>query len=93
MELIPYRTRNRRDWKRVYEFMFKPSKPSRSDYIVEIIVDETSYEEDKIVDATCTCPANTFKKTECKHIKEAKRILESLNVLYKNEEKSTDKSI
>lgn len=90
MELIPYRTRNRKDWKRVYEFMFKPSVPTRENYIVEIIVDETSYDNDEIIETTCTCPGYLYKKTECKHIKESKRILNELNVLYRNELQEQD---
>lgn len=83
MEIIPYRTRLDRNWKRIYEFNFKPTNIKHEIHITEIKIDEI---DEEIIYTDCTCNDTVYNKNPlCKHKKEAIKQLKKFGIPFNEE--------
>lgn len=79
MKVIPFRiqaSEEEDNYSDVYMFLIQGTK--KDAYEVEIDIDNLN--DLGVTDSRCTCPHYTFRETECKHIIEAKRILEEFGI-------------
>lgn len=80
MKIIPFRIKaseSEEDFSDIYEFLIKGT--NKDAYKIEIFIDETN--DLGITFESCTCPHHKFRQEECKHIKEAKKILKEFEVI------------
>ncbi len=80
MKIIPFRIKPSEaddDFSDVYEFLIKGSNPDA--YVIEIFIDDAN--DLGITFEKCTCPHHKFRGEICKHIKEAKKILEEFEII------------
>ena len=79
LKCLPYRTRIDRNDDMVYNFCFITSKDQTKHHITEITIDELN--DDLIVKTSCECPSAIYRyDKECKHVKEAKKLLKEHNI-------------
>lgn len=79
MKIIPFRIKPSSEpdnYSEIYEFLIKGN--NKDPYEVEIEID--NFNELGLTDERCTCADHTFRKTECKHIIECKKILNEFGI-------------
>jgi len=89
MKVIPFRIKaseEEENYSDVYAFLIQGSK--KDAYEVELDID--SFNDLGLTDERCTCPHWTFRALECKHIKEAKRILNNFGISTETKLKPAD---
>ena len=80
MKIIPFRieaSKEEDNFSDVYAFLIQGSK--KDAYETEVDID--SLNDLGITDSRCTCPHHTFRQEECKHIKQAKKILIEFGII------------